>query len=717
MNSQKRPNFLDLLKEIDRELNADRDLSTLTINSRHSIWWRCANNHVYRASIFSRARSNGCKECNKVDKWAEVIKKHQQSGKWTRLIDKASQEIIDLWDKELNKISIEAVSAGSHKKHKWRCGKGHIWEASPKSLIRGTRCPECARMGIAERIRTASVKRSGSLYDERPDLREQWDPTNEIDMREVSVSSNTRVKWICKYGHKWEAIIGNRTGRGSGCPYCINQTSKLEIYLLVQLRSVFKDVGWREKIDGKEVDILLKNEHIGVEVDGEYWHRNKFGSDSAKDQHLKSLYNLTIIRVRPIELPMIGLHSVFYDRKDSDQSICLKLFEHLETILPNQHSVRDYVSLGAANNLEDYREMISRLPAPVDGSSLYDLREDLAEEWDYDRNKPLTPDLFSPFSDQKVFWKCSNGHIYAATIKNRTNRGSGCPSCYQESLPDAANSRALAKIGSIEKNNPALVSYWDREENNGLRPNEVPNNINRTFVWRCKNGHRFTRLLKTMKSNQDCPVCTSILIINPELSNEWDFAKNVDITPEKIQAGSGKRVWWKCKNGHSWECSVVARTRDGKDCPVCRSIGFLYPNLLKEWDHQRNALIDPFNLSWGSSAKVWWICENNHAWETSVSSRTGRGSGCPVCARSSRAEAVRLNKLKKSGSLNEKYPEIAGHWHPILNGGVQPSDFSPNSHKLFWWVCDCGAEYQRTPNDAVTIWKRRKKYTCADCAN
>lgn len=717
MDGLKRTLLPDLLKDIDSELNPDLDLSTLTINSRHPIWWRCEKNHVYRVSIFSRIRSHGCKECNKVEKWAQIIKRNQQSGKWPRLIDKSPQEIIDLWDKELNKTPIEEVSAGSRTKYKWKCGKGHVWEASPRSLIIGTRCPECARNGIAERIRAASVKRSGNLYDGRPDLRDQWDPVNELDMREVSVGSNTRVKWICKYGHKWEATIANRTGRGSGCPYCINQTSKLEIYLLVQLRSALKNVGWREKIDGKEVDILLKEERIGIEVDGEYWHRNKLDADSAKERHLKSSYDLTIIRVRPVELPTIGLHSVPYDRKDSYQSICIRLFEHLQIILSNHVGIRDYISLGIENNLDDYREMISRLPAPVEGASLSDLHQDLAEEWDYDRNKPLTPDLFSPFSDQKVFWKCPNGHAYAATIKNRANRGSGCPSCYREALPDAANSRALFKIGSIESNNPELVLYWDREGNNNLQPNEVPNNINRTFSWRCENGHIFSRQLKTMKSNTDCPVCSSILFTNSELISEWDFEKNVGIAPEQIQAGSGKKFWWKCKNGHSWECGVNARTRDGKECPVCRSIGFLYPNLLKEWDYQRNTSIDPFNLSWGSSMKVWWLCENNHSWETSVSHRTGRGSGCPVCARSNRAETVRLSKLKKSGSLKEKYPEIAAYWHPILNHDAQPSDFSPNSHKLFWWICDCGAEYQRTPNDAVTIWKRRGKLTCAGCAN
>jgi len=288
MDSPRRSQLEDLLKDLDRDLNAGLDFTGLEIHSKTSVWWRCEKDHIYRTSVYSRFRSNGRKECNKVARWAQLKQKHQQSGRWKRLAGTANQEILGLWAKDLNAVLIEDVSAGSHTKYKWRCNKSHVWEASPISLMRGTRCPVCAKDGIAARVRNAAVNRSGSLYDARPDLRDQWDPANKIDMREVSVGSNTRVGWVCKYGHKWEATISNRIGRSSGCPYCINQTSRLEIYLLVQLRSVFDDVSWREKIDGKEVDILLTKESIGIEVDGEYWHRNKVDADSAKERYLES---------------------------------------------------------------------------------------------------------------------------------------------------------------------------------------------------------------------------------------------------------------------------------------------------------------------------------------------------------------------------------------------------------------------------------------------
>ena len=35
----------------------------------------------------------------------------------------------------------------------------------------------------------------------------------------------------------------------------------------------------------------------------------------------------------------------------------------------------------------------------------------------------------------------------------------------------------------------------------------------------------------------------------PRLVEEWDWDRNGILTPEIVRAGSGRRVWWKCKKG------------------------------------------------------------------------------------------------------------------------------------------------------------------------
>ena len=55
----------------------------------------------------------------------------------------------------------------------------------------------------------------------------------------------------------------------------------------------------------------------------------------------------------------------------------------------------------------------------------------LAKEWNYEKNNGLTPTNVTPGSGKKVWWKCSKGHEWQATIASR-NKGSGCPQCAKE---------------------------------------------------------------------------------------------------------------------------------------------------------------------------------------------------------------------------------------------------------------------------------------------
>ena len=55
----------------------------------------------------------------------------------------------------------------------------------------------------------------------------------------------------------------------------------------------------------------------------------------------------------------------------------------------------------------------------------------LADEWNYEKNKGLTPADVVPGSDKKEWWKCNKGHEWQSTIGHRS-RGRGCPQCAKE---------------------------------------------------------------------------------------------------------------------------------------------------------------------------------------------------------------------------------------------------------------------------------------------
>ena len=125
---------------------------------------------------------------------------------------------------------------------------------------------------------------------------------------------------------------------------------------------------------------------------------------------------------------------------------------------------------------------------------------------------------------------------------------------------------------------------------------------------------------------------------NAQLMAEWDWEKNneLGIDPYKVTLGSDKRVFWKCKNGHSWQTSARPRVIEGTKCPYCsgkkpiagiNDLATTPPELCLEWNYEKNIDISPSNVSKASTKKVWWKGKCDHEWQATIRSRTaGRGS-------------------------------------------------------------------------------------------
>ena len=60
----------------------------------------------------------------------------------------------------------------------------------------------------------------------------------------------------------------------------------------------------------------------------------------------------------------------------------------------------------------------------------------------------------------------------------------------------------------------------------------------------------------------------NLAVTHPNILKQWDYEKN-DIKPEEISHGSGKKVWWKCSKGHSYEMTVYKKLSRAASCPVC----------------------------------------------------------------------------------------------------------------------------------------------------
>lgn len=323
----------------------------------------------------------------------------------------------------------------------------------------------------------------------------------------------------------------------------------------------------------------------------------------------------------------------------------------------------------------------------------------LAKEWDYERNYPLTPQQVTQGSTKNVWWICPQGHSYDMQIYRRTTGKQNCPIC--------ANMRALPGYNDLLTKYPELAEEWDYVKNGELLPFQVLPKTNKVVWWICPKGHSYDlRIASRTSGKQGCPYCSGKRVLygfndlesqNPELAREWDYEKNGTLTPRTITAKSNKSVWWICSKGHSYLATVTDRNReDGKatGCPFCAGkkpipgetdLQTRFPKIAAEWDSGKNDFaacdVMPFSMK-----KVWWLCEKGHSYQMRIADRTAKHQGCQYCAN--------MRVLPGYNDLATVFPAVAAEWDYELNEKL-PSQIVPGTHDKYNWICSkCGHKWK-----------------------
>ena len=180
------------------------------------------------------------------------------------------------------------------------------------------------------------------------------------------------------------------------------------------------------------------NIYIGIEFDGYYWHKDKAVKDKEKNYKCKT-DGIKLYRIRE------GLPSLH----DSSADYIIKK-DHTDLAYIISELLREIVKLVIDVNLDRDAIEVENLREHTEKErSILSLKPELAKEWNYERNGELKPEYFSAGSNKKVWWKCSKGHEWQATINHR-NTGCGCPICNSErktSFPEYAIVYYLKKYG------------------------------------------------------------------------------------------------------------------------------------------------------------------------------------------------------------------------------------------------------------------------------
>ncbi len=755
--SNKLVNNKSLMQEYNYKKNININLENLFLGSKRKIWWICNKGHEWEASINNRNKGTGCPQCS----GRQVIVGYND-------LATVNPKLAKEWNYEKNgELKPNMVMANSGKKVWWICNKGHEWEASIDNRSRGRDCPFCANKQL--------LKGYNDLATINPKLAKEWnyEKNGELKPNMVMANSGKKVWWICNKGHEWEASVINRN-RGTGCSICTGQQvhkgyndlatvnpklAKEWNYEkngdlkpdMVTANSSTKKVWWKcnkghewravisSRNNGTGCPICAKELQTSFPEQAIYFYIKKLFPDAINgDHHLKMELDI-FIPSEKIAIEYDG--SFWHNNSKSDErknKLCkenkILLFRVKENtkeegvenkylkIIPCAYSdagiksaielITKYLDKNIDVNLDRDRALIyeSFINNQKD-QSLMIINPCVAKEWHYEKNGNLKPDMVTANSAKKVWWKCNKGHEWQAIIRSRNN-GTGCPIC--------ANQQLLKGYNDLATVNPELAKEWNYNKNGDLKPDMVMPNREKNVWWKCNKGHEWEASIKNRNNGSGCLICVNqqvlkgyndLATMNPELVKEWNYNKNGDLKPDMVMPNSRKKVWWKCNKGHEWQASITNRNK-GNGCPICAN-----RQLLKGYNDLATVnleLVKEWNYNKNGDLKPDMVMPNSSKkvwWKCNK----GHEWEASIANRSKgRGCSICHSKqvLKGYNDLGTINPALARDWHYEKNGNLKPDMVMANSNKKAWWKCSkCSHEWQ------ASIANRNKGRGCPNCKN
>ncbi len=356
----------ELLQQWHPTKNGPLSPKQITYGSKQKVWWLCARGHSWQAAVYTRTGAeSGCPYC---------------SGKkpWPGENDLASQrpDLAAQWHPGKNTVTPDLVTVGSNHLAWWICEKGHQWRAAVKSRVSGCGCPYCANRTV--------IPGENDLATVCPDLARQWHPTKNgaLTPRDLLAGARKKVWWRCDRGHEWQATVLSRTSGGRGCPVCAG----------------------RNVISGDN-DLAANFPDIAAQ-----WHPTKNGA-------------LTPERVAPSSNRKVWWR-------------CPRGHEYQAVVGHRTAKGSGCPYCAGKRVLAGFNDLSTREPK-------------VAAQWHPTLNGALTPEMVTVGSRRKVWWQCSDGHVWRAVIYSRAGpQKCSCPVC-----------AGKVKAGRMERYRLAVEAY------------------------------------------------------------------------------------------------------------------------------------------------------------------------------------------------------------------------------------------------------------------
>lgn len=139
------------------------------------------------------------------------------------------------------------------------------------------------------------------------------------------------------------------------------------------------------------------------------------------------------------------------------------------------------------------------------------------------------------------------------------------------------------KINSLANKRPDLLQIWNYEKNKE-NPFEVTCGSAKKFWWKCNICEdTYPMSVNKKTSNRGCSICSGYYTTEKNSFGglyshhliDWDYDKNIEISPYDLSRRSGKKVWWKCSNCSSeYQMSPDKKSESiipPNSCKMCNS--------------------------------------------------------------------------------------------------------------------------------------------------
>ncbi|SCP99132.1 zinc-ribbon domain-containing protein [Anaerobium acetethylicum] len=623
-----------LLSEWHNVRNGELKPCDVKFGSGKKVWWLGICGHEWQATVDSR-RTRGCPYCT----GRKVLVGYND-------LQSKRPDLAKEWHPSKNDgLKQTDVTAGSDKKVWWKCPNGHEWQAKVSNRSHGQGCPVCDKEFHTSFPEKAICYYMKMLpYEVIENYHGIWLKNMEIDIFLPGV--NVGIEYD---GQKWHESKQKDINKNEICRDKGIKLIRIREPLCPRIEDDFCVQYILENISDLELEkaIVFILDYLKTQVDNKW----DIKIDIAKDRY--KIVEMLQMQLKELSLLVVNpsLAREWHPTRNED-------------IVPEQvfsSSGRKYWWLGICGhewqakvsdrNRGNGCPYCSNQKVLLGFNDLASQNPKLASEWHPILNGKLEPKDVIVSSGRAAWWKCRVcGNEWKTRIANR-NAGIGCPFC--------AGQRVIEGVNDLCTVNPEIAKQWDYENNKEVRPENIAANANRKYWWICEKGHHWMACVRDRNKGCGCPICANQKLLvgyndlattNPKVASQWHPSKNGDISPNRVLAGSDKKVWWKCSAcSYEWEARI-ANMNFGYGCPKCgrkkqsesakinrvRKRGSLAsnnPHLAQELHPTKNGEFDSNQITAGSNMKVWWKCQKcGHEWEATIHNRN-KGRGCPVCGR------------------------------------------------------------------------------------